>query len=193
MTPHRHEAARTGERNEQKWHHIAISGAKRTYPVLSAAGCILSFMTTPLIELDDRISRLEEFVKNDLSVRVDAMNWAIGQTHNNTEVMRLDVAGLRVGLAHVETSLHANVAALKLALDLRTSELRHDLRAAEVSIRHDMRTFRDSVMQRFEAMDGRLEAMDGRLNGVGQRFDGLEAKTDQVLAVVRSGNGAATG
>jgi hypothetical protein len=130
---------------------------------------------TTLIELDSRVTMLEELVRNDLSVRVDAMNWAIGRTYNNTEVTRLDVNGLRVDLAHLETSVHGDITKLTTALHLRTSELRHDLSDAEVSIRHDIGTFRNSVMQRFEAVDQRLGNMDKRF--------------DELLVAIQRGNG----
>jgi hypothetical protein len=150
---------------------------------------------TTLIELDSRVTRLEELVKHDLSVRVDVMSWAIGQTYKNTEVTRLDVAGLRVDLAHLETSVHGDITKLSTALDLRTSELRHDLGDAEVSIRHDMGTFRNSVMQRFEAVDQRFGAVDQRFDGIDQRFDGIDQRLDnmdkrfdELLAAIQHGN-----
>jgi hypothetical protein len=136
---------------------------------------------TTLIELDSRVTRLEETVRRDLSVRVDAMNWAIGQTYKNTEVTRLDVTGLRVDLTHLETSVRGDIAKLTTDLDLRTSELRHDLGDAEVSIRHDMGTFRNSVMQRFDAMDQRFDAMD-------KRFDNMDKRFDELLAAIQRGN-----
>jgi hypothetical protein len=132
---------------------------------------------------------LEEIVRQDLSVRVDAMNWAIGQTYKNTEVTRLDVTGLRVDLTHLETSVRGDIAKLTTALDLRTSELRHDLGDAEVSIRHDMGTFRNSVLQRFEAVDERLYGIGQRFEAVDQRFDGMDKRFDELLAAIQRGNG----
>jgi flagellar capping protein FliD len=133
---------------------------------------------TTLIELDSRVTRLEELVRLDLSVRVDAMNWAIGQTYNNTEVTRLDVTGLRVNLAHLETSVRGDITKLSTALDLRTSELRHDLSDAEVSIRHDMGTFRNAVMQRFGAVDERLYGINQRFDGIDKRLDAMDQRFD---------------
>jgi hypothetical protein len=172
---------------------------------------------TTILELDSRVTRLEELIRNDLSVRVGAMNWAIGQAYKNTEVTRLDVAGLRVDLAHLQTSVHGDITKLTTSLNLRTSELRHDLSDAEVSIRHDMRTFRDSVMQRFEAVDERFggierqlgdlakwalgvderfgdvdkrfDGIDARLDTMDRRFDGVDARLGELLAAVQRGNG----
>jgi hypothetical protein len=102
------------------------------YPSFVGRPLYIAFTTT-LIELDSRVTRLEEVVRQDLLVRVDAMNWAIGQTYKNTEATRLDVTGLRVDLTHLETSVRGDIAKLTTDLDLRTSELRHDLGDAEVS------------------------------------------------------------
>ena len=121
-------------------------------------------MTTTLPELDERVSVLEQFVRHDPSARVDAMNWALGQTHANTEATRQDVASIKVELAHLEAATHADTVSLRANLDLRVSEVRRDLRTTETSIRHDMR-------QGFEAVD--------------QRFDRLEAKVDTILAEIR--------
>ena len=137
---------------------------------------------TTLIELDSRVTKLEELVRYDLSTRVDAMNWAISQTYKNTEVTRLDVTGLRVDLTHLETSVRGDIANLSAALELRTSALRHDLGDAEVSIRHDMGTFRNSVTQRFEAVDQRFDAVD-------QRFDAMDQRFDELLAAIRRDRG----
>jgi tetrahydromethanopterin S-methyltransferase subunit G len=172
-------------------------------------------MTTTLLELDERVSVLEQFVRHDLSVKVDAMNWALGQTYANTEATRQDVAGIKVDMAHLEGSVHADMASLKTSLDLRVSDVRRDLRTTEASIRHDMRRgFEavnrrfdgvdrrftgvdqrfdtvdqrfDTVDQRFAGVDQRFDAVDQRFDGVDQRFDRLEAKVDTILAEIRNG------
>lgn len=51
---------------------------------------------TSTIELDHRVSKLEHFVCNELAAKVESMNWAIGQTYQSTEAMRIDIAGLHV-------------------------------------------------------------------------------------------------
>lgn len=130
-------------------------------------------MTTTLPELDKRVSVLEQFVWHDLSVKVDAMNWALGQTYANTEATRQDVAGIKVELAHLEVATHADAVSLKTSLDLRVSEVRRDLRTTEASIRHDMRQGFEAVKRRFDAVD--------------ERFDGLEAKVDTILDEIRGG------
>jgi hypothetical protein len=123
-------------------------------------------MTTTLPELDRRVSVLEEFVRRDLSVRFDAMNWTLAQTLANTETTRQDVASIKVDMAHLESAAHADTMSVKTNLDLRLSDVRRDLRTTEASIRHDMR-------QGFEA--------------VNRRFAGLEAKVDTILAEIRNG------
>jgi hypothetical protein len=169
-------------------------------------------MTTTLPELDERVSVLEEFVRHDLSVKVDAMNWALGLAFANTEAARQDMAGIKVEMAHMEASTHADLIALKTNLDLRVFEVRRDLRTTEASIRHDMRQGFEAVRQdmvqgfgavdrrlasvdgRFEEVDGRFEEVDGRFEEVGgrfdaadQRFDRLEAKVDAILAKISDG------
>jgi hypothetical protein len=89
------------------------------------------------------------------------------------------VAGIKVDLAHLEASHHADMVKLRTTLDLRASDLRRDLRSTEASLRHDMRTGFESVDRRFNAVDERFNAVDGR-------FDSLEAKVDMILAEMRS-------
>ena len=149
------------------------------YPRMSdACRIVISMTTATLLELDNRVSKLEEFVWHDLSVRVDAMNWALGQTYANTETTRHEVAGIKVDLAHLEASAHADVVMLRTAIDLRAADLRRDLRSAEASIRHDMRHGFDAVDRRFDAVNERFDAVD-------RRFDGLEAKVDTLIAEIR--------
>jgi hypothetical protein len=135
-------------------------------------------MTTTLPELDERVSVLEQFVWHDLSVRVDAMNWALGQTHANTEATREDVAGIQAELAHLEVVTNTAAVSLKGNIAERVSEVRRDLRTTEASIRYDLR-------QGFEAVDRRFDAVDQRFQGVDQRFDRLEAKVDTILEEIR--------
>lgn len=162
---------------------------------------------TSTIALDHRVSKLEHFVYNELAVKVESMNWAIGQTYQSTEAMRIDIAGLHVGLADLETIQAANTAALKAAINLRSSELQHRLGETEASLRHDMGTFRESVRQgfqavneRFEQVDRRFEQVDRRFDAVDQRFDAMDRRVtqfvehvdgrlDQILAAVQGGKG----
>jgi chromosome segregation ATPase len=169
---------------------------------------MVMYMTTTHPELDYRVSVLEEYVWHDLSVKVDAMNWALGQTYANTEATRQDVAGIKVELAHLEATSHADMMALKTSLDLRTSEVRRDLRTTEASIRHDMRQGFEAVDRRFNAVNEQFAsvnqqfaavneqfnavneqfaAVDRRFEGVDRRFDGLEAKVDMILEEIRGG------
>jgi hypothetical protein len=95
------------------------------------------------------------------------MNWAIGQTYKNTEATRLDVTGLRVDLTHLETSVRGDIAKLTTGLDLRTSELRHDLGDAEVSW-----LARVCAVFAAVAADG-AEEFDGRMITHGVWTDGM--------------------
>jgi hypothetical protein len=142
---------------------------------------------TQTFELDDRVSTLEQYVRNDLSVRVDAMNSALGQTYTNTQVTLQDLAGIKVDLADLEVSTHKDVVALKTAFDLRMMELHRDLRSAESSIRHDTRKLSDDVNRRFNAVDDKFTALDERFN---ERMDGLEEKVDMIIALVKPAHAA---
>lgn len=141
---------------------------------------------TTLLELDEQASILEEFVRHDLSVKVDAMNWVLGQTYANTEQTRQEVSGIKVELAHLDTSVHTDMTALRKALDLRTSELRRELKSTEASIRHDLRKLSEDVDRRFGAVDQRFDKVDQRFHAMDQRFDTLEGKVDMILARIQA-------
>jgi chromosome segregation ATPase len=137
-------------------------------------------MTTTLLELDERVSVLEQFVRHDLSVKVDAMNWALGQTYANTEATRQDVAGIKVDMAHLETAVHADMVSLKKSLDLRVSDVQRDLRTTEASIRHDMQQGFEAVNRRFDGVNRRFTGVDQRFDKVDQRFAGVDQRFDAV-------------
>jgi chromosome segregation ATPase len=137
---------------------------------------------TTITELDDRVSKLEHSY-NRLTVKVDAMNWAIGQTDQSTETMRLDIAGLHVGLADLEAKQAANTADLKAAMNLRSSELQQHLGETAAALRHDTTRLREMVSDRFEKVDERFHAID-------ERFERLENRVcqglDEILTAVRA-------
>ena len=114
------------------------------------------------------------------------MSWGVGQLHASNEAIRMNLAGIRAGLAHLETSTHADVAALKTMLDERVSDLREKLATTEASLRHDVGSLRTNV---FERVDRRFDAMDQRFDGVDQRLEGLDVKLDRLLAAAESGQG----
>jgi chromosome segregation ATPase len=149
-----------------------------------------------ITELDHRVSELEHLVHNKLTSKVDSMNWAIGQTYASTEAMRVDIAGLHVGLADLEAKQAANTAALKAAINLRASELEHRLGETAASLRHDTTRLRESTQRGFEAVNTRFDAVNDRFDGVDQRldridqrFDGVDQRFDELLAAIQEGKG----
>ena len=146
------------------------------------------------LTLETRVSWLEQKVRYDLSAKVDAMNLGISQIYKSNEGTRLDLAGLRAGLAHMETSTHRDLVNIKATLDMQVSEMRQDLGATEVSLRHDIGHFHSKAMDRFEKVEERFndvdqqlrrlnewsEVADERFGQIDQRFEQVDARFDQV-------------
>jgi uncharacterized protein (DUF885 family) len=127
---------------------------------------------TTLLELDHRVTALEQYAWKGLSVRGDAMNSALGQTYTNTQVTLQDLAGIRVEIARLEAVMHTLTATIKGAVDLRMSEVRHELRSVEASIRHDVMKLSEVVNRRFDEVD--------------ERFEDLEEGVDMIPAEIQS-------
>jgi uncharacterized protein involved in exopolysaccharide biosynthesis len=151
---------------------------RATYSAISPAtgGNIPSMITS--IDLDQRVSALEDAVFNDLYPRMDAMNWGIGQVYQETAANREEIAGLRVDIAALETSVHADFTALKTSVTMQGSELRREIATTRSSLRNEMTAFRSGVDRRFDAVDRRFDAVGQRFDAVGQRFDAMDQRFD---------------
>ncbi|MGH3249291.1 MAG: hypothetical protein ACRDOI_24220 [Trebonia sp.] len=124
------------------------------------------------------------------------MNLAATQIYALTEANGEATVGLRVDMAAMQTSVHADMFALKAALDLQGDSQRKEIGVTRATLLSTMSAFREAVDQRFETvdgqlrslrgdMDGRFDAVDGRFDAVGQRFDALDTKLDAIIDELR--------
>lgn len=144
-------------------------------------------METTTNDHETRIDWLEQKVRYDLSAKIDAMSWGIGQIHTSHESTRADQAGLRAGLAHLESTTHTDMTAIKATLDARASELREKIGGTEASVRADLTSFRNAVGDRFEQAGMRFDKVDAQLGELKQWTAGADerfASIDQRFAIV---------
>jgi hypothetical protein len=156
-----------------------------------------SGMTT-LPALEERVITLEDFCFERLPHTMAAMNLGITKMYAETVANGEAIAGVRVDMAALQTSVHRDVFTLKAGLDLQGDSLRKEIGVTAASLRSDMASFREAVSQRFErveaqlrglrgdmtdrfaSVDGKLSRMDEQLAGVDQRFNAVDKKFEAV-------------
>ena len=142
-----------------------------------------------LTDLDERVSVLEDALFADLYPQVDAMNWGIGQIYQETQANQEEIAGLRVDIATLDGTIHADITALKTAVIMQVNEMRREILTTRSALRTEMTAFKSSVERRFEVVDRRFDAVDRRFDAMDSRFDGLDAKLDECLSQMRGKRG----
>ena len=112
-------------------------------------------MTNPPA-LEDRVTKLEYYVFEQLPPKMAAMNLAATQIYALTEANGGAIAGLRVDMAALQTSVHADMFAFKAALDLQGDSLRKQIGLTRASLLSSMTAFRETMDQRFERVDEQM-------------------------------------
>lgn len=163
---------------------------------------------TTLTALEARTTALEYAVFEQFPHTMEAMRHASTQTYAIAVENGEAIAGLRVDMAALQTSLHRDVTDLKAALDLQGDTLRKELGVATAEFRAGMTGVRDAMSLRFQKVDGqfngvhgdianlqqdvttlkedvaainvRLDGLDTRLDGLDVRLDGLDTKVDGI-------------
>ena len=116
--------------------------------------------------LEERVTKLEYYVFGQLPPRMAAMNLAATQIYALTEANGEAIAGLRVDMAVMRSGIHADMFALKAALDLQGDSLRKEIGVTGASVRSDMTAFREAVSQRFEDSGTQLRAARSDIGAV---------------------------
>jgi hypothetical protein len=154
--------------------------------------------------LEARTTALEYAVFEQFPHTLEAMlhplNRANGIATENVEA----IAGLRVDMASLQTSLHGDVANLKAALDLHNDSLHNQLAEATAEYRASVTGLRQEMSLRFQKVDGRFEGISGDIANLHSDVttlkgdvttvkDGLaafkgevNAKLDTLIAEIRS-------
>jgi hypothetical protein len=146
---------------------------------------------TTLPALEERVITLEDFCFERLPHTMAAMNLGITKMYAETVANGEAIAGVRVDMAALQTSVHRDVFTLKAALDLQGDSLRKEIGVTAASLRSDMTSFRETVSQRFERVEAQLRGLrgdmtdrfasvDGKLTSVDQRFDAVDQRFDAV-------------
>ena len=112
-------------------------------------------MTNPPA-LEKRVTKLEYYVFEQLPPKMAAMNLAATQIYALTEANGEAIAGLRVDMAALQTGVHADMCALKAALDLQGDSLRKEIGLTRASLLSGMTAFRETMDQRFERVDEQI-------------------------------------
>jgi hypothetical protein len=123
--------------------------------------------------LEARVTKLEYYVFEQLPPRLAAMNLAATQIYALTEANGQAIAGLRVDMAVMQSGVHADMFALKAALDLQGDSLRKEIGVTAASLRSDMTAFREAVSQRFEDSDTQLRGARSDIGAVKEEVDFL--------------------
>jgi hypothetical protein len=103
-------------------------------------------------------------------------------------------------MAHLQTSVHHDITALKLALDLQGDRMRENLAVATAEFRVGMTGVRETMSLRFQKVDGQFKGVHGDIanlqedvaglkqgvTGLKQDLAGLNDKLDVLIAEIRS-------
>jgi archaellum component FlaC len=116
--------------------------------------------------LEERVTKLEYFVFEQLPPKMAAMDLAAAQIYGLTEANGEAITGLRVDMASLETHLHADMAAFKAALNLQGDSLRKEIGVTRTTLLSAMASFRQSVDRRFGDTDDQFAALRGELGTV---------------------------
>ena len=136
-------------------------------------------MTTPQA-LAERMTPLEYAVFEQFPATMEAMNHGVTRLYAETVANGEAIAGLRVDMAALQTSLHRDVTDLKAAMDLQGDNLRKELGVASAGFRADVTGLREMLSMRLQKVDGQFRAvhadMDQRFDAVDQRFDAVDQR-----------------
>ncbi len=120
------------------------------------------------------------------------MNWGIGQVYQETQANREEIAGLRVDVAALDSSIHADMTALKTAVIMHVNEIRREIGTTRSALRNELTAFKDATGRRFDAVDRRLGSLETGLHavkedvaGVKQSVASLDVKLDECLNLMR--------
>jgi archaellum component FlaC len=122
-------------------------------------------MNTPPA-LEERVTKLEYYVFEQLPPRMAAMDFAAAQIYGLTQANGEATAGLRIDMASMEAQLHADMAAFKAALNLQGDSLRKEIAVTRNTVLSSMTAFRESVDRRFGDADDQFRALRGDLGTV---------------------------
>ncbi len=132
--------------------------------------------------LDERVTRLEYHVFEQLPPRMAAMNLGATQIYALTEANGEAIAGLRVDMA----GIHADMFALKAAHDLQGDSLRKEIGVTRASLLSTMTTFRESMDRRFEDVSEQIRGVRGDVGAIREDVDFLKEDLGTVKQDVSS-------
>jgi hypothetical protein len=155
---------------------------------------------TSLQTPEERTTALEYAVFGQIPPTMEAMMPASTQIYAVSVENREAIAGLRVDMAHLQTSVHHDITALKLALDLQGDRMRENLAVATAEFRVGMTGVRETMSLRFQKVDGQFKGVHGDIanlqedvaglkqgvTGLKQDLAGLNDKLDVLIAEIRS-------
>src|SRR5487761_436875 len=113
-----------------------------------------------LTALDARTTAIEYAVFEQFPHTMEAMRHPLTQTHAVGVENAQAIAGLRVDMAALQTSLHRDVTDLKAALDLQGDSLRNELVAATAEFRTSLTGVREEMSLRFQKVDGQFNGVN---------------------------------
>jgi chromosome segregation ATPase len=116
---------------------------------------------TSLTALEARTTSLEYAVFEQFPHTLNAMRDAAGQVYAVAVANGEAIAGLRVDMAAVQTSVHREMTDFKTALDLQGDALRKELGVATVEFRTSLTGVREEMGIRFQKVDGQFNAVNG--------------------------------
>ena len=124
--------------------------------------------------LEERVTKLEYYVFEQLPPRMAAMNLGATQIYALTEANGEAIAGLRVDIAAMRAGIHADMFALKAAHDLQMDSLRKEIGVTRASLLSTMTTFREAVDQRFEDVGEQIQGVRGDVGAMRENVDFLK-------------------
>ena len=169
-------------------------------------------MTTHTV-LEARTTALEYAVFEQFPHTMEAMTHPLTRANALAMENVKAIAGLRVDMVALQTSVHREMSEFKAALDIQGDSQRNALAEATAEFRTSLTGVREAISLRFQKVDGqfngvsgdiaslqkdvtglkgdvdqRFASVDQRFDTVDQRFDALDAKIDTLIAEIRSSN-----
>ena len=126
-----------------------------------------------LLAHEARITALEYAVFEQFPHTLEAMLHPLTRANAVATENGEAIAGLRVDMAALQSSVHGDVANLKAALDLQNDSLRIQLAEATAEYRASVTGVREEISVRFQKVDGQFNAVHGEIASLNDKLDTL--------------------
>ena len=164
---------------------------------------------TTLTALEARTTALEYAVFEQFPHKMEALTHPLTRANALATENVESIAGLRVDMVALQTSVHREMSEFKAALDLQGDRQRNALAEASAEFRTSLTGVREAMSLRFQKVDGQFNGVRGdianlqedvtglkedvtglksevatvnaRLGGLDVKMDGIDGKIDEIM------------